>query len=189
MGDSVFLDRQNSYLVSNRFIGHKLIRSTWILLIWRAERLNALVCTSGVRSCLDPREIFIEVNLCCLMSLNLMIHSQHCEQVLLGSSFRLTGPLKVLTKITVSKWKAVSCDGTSEETCGAQDHTCFLVSKRRLLLREQLGEGLRWQEKAEGGALDTTHLDARWPHGGKTHRCDVGQGHDGTYEEGNFPSS
>lgn len=29
MGDSVFLDRQNSYLVSTRFIGHKLIIMTW----------------------------------------------------------------------------------------------------------------------------------------------------------------
>lgn len=69
----------------------------------------------------------------------------------------------------------------NEVTC-AQDHTCFRVSKRRLLLREQFGEGPRWGERAEGGAFDTAHLDARWPHGGKTHRCDVGQGHDGTYE-------
>lgn len=150
MGDSVFLDRQNSYLVSNRFIGHKWIKSTWILLIWRAGRLNALVCTSGVRSCLDPREMFIEVNLYCLKSLNRMIHFQHCKQALLCSSFRWTGPLWVLTKITVSKWKAVSCDGTSEVTCGAKDHTCFLVSKKRLLLREQLGEGAEMRRKGRG---------------------------------------
>lgn len=112
MGDSVFLDRQNSYLVSNRFIGHKLIRSAWILLIWRTERLNILVHVWRA----------LMYGLTCLMSLNRMIHFQHCKQALLYSSFRLTGPVWVLTKMTVSKWKPVSCDGTSEVTCGAQHH-------------------------------------------------------------------
>lgn len=107
------------------------------------------------------------------MSLNRMIHFQHCKQALLCSSFRWTGALWVLTKITLSKWKAVSCDGTSEVTCSALDHTCFLVSKKRLLLREQLREGLRWGERAEGGAftphtsmlgdhMEAKHTDVMW---------------------------
>lgn len=41
-----------------------------------------------------------------------------------------------------------------------------------------------WDEekRAEGGAFDTAHLHARWPHGGKTHTCDVGQCHDVSFE-------
>lgn len=42
MGDSVFLDRQNSYLVSTAFIARKWIRNTWTPQIGRAEGLSAL---------------------------------------------------------------------------------------------------------------------------------------------------
>lgn len=45
MGDSVFLDRQNPYLVSTRFIGHKIIVNTARCLIWFAAASSvAYVC-------------------------------------------------------------------------------------------------------------------------------------------------
>lgn len=60
------------------------------------------------------------------MFLNRTIHFfQHCIHALLCLAFLLIGPLWALTKITINvwKWKATSCDGTSEVTCGAHDHT------------------------------------------------------------------
>lgn len=45
MGDSVFLDRQNAYLVSTRFTGHKIIVNTARSLIWFAAASSvAHVC-------------------------------------------------------------------------------------------------------------------------------------------------
>lgn len=54
MGDSVFLDRQNSYLVSTRFIGHKLIivtqtftdKTGWLTssVVQESRRVHVPVC-------------------------------------------------------------------------------------------------------------------------------------------------
>lgn len=62
MGDSVFLDRQNSYLVSTRFIGHKLIRTTrdfhWLACWDICSLLSVRARTSSMCVCLCEGDVY-----------------------------------------------------------------------------------------------------------------------------------